>query len=249
VWQARAGPPIEPRDDALLLGGPTDGVFTFFGGRREGRAFDDLWVREREVWRRLTPPGGPGPIQHGAAALDPSRRRIVVFGGAAGAAMSRTTYEWDGAVWHEFAVPGPAPRVGHGMAWSQQDGGVLLYGGFAEGQRFRDLWRWNGSSWRLLTESGPTYTEGPVVTEADRGIYVIGPGLDDPAPSNVRVCRWNGEIFVSAGPARPPLRIGAGAVYDRTRRILVLWGGSTEQGEADPRLWEFDGVAWHDRPR
>lgn len=250
VWRAREGPPVQPREDALLVPSPTKGSVTLFGGRREGKAFDDLWVYKRNEWHHLRPSGGPGPIQHGAAALDPRRARIVYFGGAVGSALSPKTYEWDGERWHEFSVPGPTPRVGHGMAWWEQDGSVLLYGGFSDRERYRDLWSWNGSSWKLLTEHGPTYTEGPVVAEADRGIYIVGPGLDDSLQPNVRTWRWDGKEFVSAGSAkRPPFRIGAGAVYDRARRVLVLSGGSTESGEADPLLWEFDGLEWRDRTR
>jgi hypothetical protein len=248
-WQASPGPPIEPRDDALLLPGPKEGALTLFGGRREGQAFDDVWVRESETWRRVEAEGGPGPIQHGAAALDPVRQRIVVFGGAVGSTLGRKTHEWDGARWHEFEVEGPAPRVGHGMAWSRQDGGVLLYGGFADEQRFRDLWRWDGASWKRLAENGPTYTEGPVVAQAERGLFVIGPGLDEPPPSTVAAWNWNGEAFVPAGAARPPLRIGAAAVYDRARGVLVLWGGSSGAGEPDASLWEFDGREWREPSR
>ena len=217
-WRSRSGPPLVPREDALLVGTPGDSMLMLIGGRRDGIAFSDLWRFDGRGWSQAPVAGGPGAIQHGAAAYDPVRRRVVVFGGAVGRTFGGNTYEWDGARWHELSVPGPAPRVGHGMAWSEADGGVVLYGGFA-GERFRDLWKWDGRTWSRLANDGPTFTEGHVVTEADSGIFIVGPGLGD----TKRVAAWHwhrGELRAVAG-ALPPLAVGATATYDRTRVVVV----------------------------
>jgi hypothetical protein len=240
-WQRQAGPPTSPRDDALLVYNSSDSALILLGGRRSGQAFADVWRRDHAGWRTIAATGGPGAIQHGAAAYDPVRRRVVVFGGAVGRAFSGRTYEWEGARWQVFDVPGPAPRVGHGMAWSQADGGVLLYGGFRENQ-FRDLWKWDGTRWQQLSNAGPTYTEGHVVAESDSGIYIVGPGVENAA--SVRVWRWHRGAFTPLGPAGPPLRVGATATYDRARRILLYWGGSTDAGGPGATTHQFDGVRW-----
>jgi hypothetical protein len=175
TWRDLPGPAWTPREDALLVNTGDALSLTLVGGRRDGTAHEDVWRFDGRAWHGVPATGGPGPVQHAAAAYDPARRRVVVFGGAAGRTLGQRTFEWDGARWHEFDAPGPAPRVGHGMAWSQADGGVLLYGGFAK-EQFRDLWKW--------------------------------------------------------------------AVYDRKRRVLVYWGGSTPGTAPSAAIHEFDGSRW-----
>ncbi len=240
-WRSLPGPPLTPREDALLLYNSTDSSLTLMGGRREGVAYADIWRFDGSTWHAVPTEGGPGPIQHGAAAYDPVRRRVVVFGGAVGRTVGGKTYEWDGSRWHEFDVPGPAPRVGHGMAWSQADGGVLLYGGFSENQ-FRDLWKWGGVQWEQIASEGPTFTEGHVVAEADSGVYIVGPGLGE--ASTVRVWHWHDGSFTPLGEAGPALKVGAAAVYDRSHRILHYWGGSDGTGGPSSAMHVFDGKRW-----
>jgi hypothetical protein len=230
-----------PREDALLVFSAADSTLLLFGGRRAGKVFDDVWRRAGSTWRAVPAQGGPGAIQHGAAAYDPVRRRVVVFGGAVGREFSNRTFEWDGARWHAIDAPGPLPRVGHGMAWSAADGGVLLYGGFRE-QQFRDLWKWDGVRWQQLSADGPTFTEGHVVAEADSGVYVVGPGLTD--ASTVRVWRWQRGAFHAVGSAGPARRTGATATYDRKRSVLLYWGGSDETHVPSAAIQEFDGRRW-----
>ena len=242
TWRAQPGPPIPVREDALLVHDDATGTLTLMGGRRDGTAFNDIWQFDGTSWRELPLVGGPGPIQHGAAAYDPVRRRVVVFGGAVGRTLNDSTYEWDGARWHAFASSGPTPRVGHGMAYSRQDGGVLLYGGFGA-EQFRDLWRWDGTRWTLLAADGPTFTEGHVIAEAGVGIFIVGAGTD--GAKNIRAWQWRDGAFHAASPAGPPLRVGATATYDRSRQTLLYWGGR-EQASNGPSasIHEFDGTAW-----
>ena len=240
-WHSRSGPPILPREDGLLLGTPGDSSLTLIGGRRDGTVFSDVWRFDGRMWSRVSAIGGPGAIQHGAAAYDPVRRRIVVFGGAVGRTFGGHTYEWDGTRWHAFAVPGPAPRVGHGMAWSEADGGVLLYGGFA-GERFRDLWKWDGQRWSRLADGGPTFIEGHVIAEADSGIFIVGPGLAD--ATRVRAWRWHRGAFRAVGDALAPLAVGATATYDRTRGVLVYWGGRAADGASRTPVYELMRERW-----
>jgi hypothetical protein len=236
--------PLVPREDALLVEAPVSNDtarLMLLGGRRQGTVFGDVWQRSNGAWSQVVAEGGPGPLEHAAAAYDPVRARIVVFGGASGRTLSDRTWEFDGTRWHAIDAPGPAPRVGHGMVWSRQDGGILMYGGFGE-DRFRDLWKWDGVRWQRLAGDGPTFTEGHVVAAADTGIFVVGPGLGD--EPGVRVWQWRDGRFMQVGPSGPPLRVGATAVYDRSRRVLVLWGGSDADGRPDPTVHEFDGAAW-----
>lgn len=243
-WEAQSGPPIAVREDALLLEGPRPGTMTLIGGRRDGVVFQDVWTRENGRWRRSSESGGPGAIQHGAAAIDRARQRIVVFGGGVGTTMSGRTWEWDGLQWHQFDVAGPDARVGHGMAWSAVDSGVVLYGGFSPQGSYRDLWRWDGARWTRLSTDGPTHTEGALVSEAAHGIYVVGAGLSPAAGAPVRAWTWDGRTFRPASEPGPPLRIGASTLFDRARGAVVLFGGSDDQGTPTADTWELAGRTW-----
>lgn len=135
----------------------------------------------------------------------------------------------------------PAARVGHGMAWSDADGAVVLYGGFAA-EPFRDLWKWDGATWSQLAANGPTVTEGHVVTEAEHGVYIVGPGLG--RETRARVWQWRAGAFQQVAEAGPPLLVGATATFDRGRGVLIYWGGRGETGEPSTVINEFDGTRW-----
>lgn len=241
AWSSSPGPDMVAREDALLVSDGSSQGLTLIGGRRDGHVHADVWRGDGAMWKQVNTTGGPGPIEHGAAAFDPKRKRVVVFGGGTGRTRGAKTWEWTGERWLEFEVPGPAPRVGHGMAWSEADGGVLLYGGFAA-EQFRDLWRWDGRAWLRLTDQGPTFTEGHVVAEAPAGIYIVGPGRTDAA--TVRAWQWRDGAFHAAGGDGPRMRLGATATFDRTRRALIYWGGSDPAGTPSETVQEFDGSRW-----
>lgn len=226
AWRSKPGPPIAPREDALLVGDPATDSLWLYGGRRSGVVFADLWLYDGKVWRLLDANGAPGALEHAAAALDRDHRGLVIFGGAIGRSTSGRTWTWNGTTWVAFEALGPAPRVGHGMAWSRVDSAVVLYGGFSADQ-YRDLWRWDGSRWSLLSSEGPTHTEGHVVAEATGGITVAGPGLQE--SSQLKVWHWDGKAFHQQ-PAEGAVRIGATAVFDRRRARLMYWGGATGAG-------------------
>lgn len=225
-WRSRPGPPIAPREDALLVGDASSDSLWLYGGRRSGVVYADLWLFDGSTWRLLDAHGAPGSLEHAAAALDRDQRHLVIFGGASGRSTSGRTWEWNGLTWIAFDAQGPAPRVGHGMAWSVADSAVVMYGGFGA-ERYRDLWRWDGSTWSLLSSEGPTHTEGQVVAEANGGITVTGPGLEESA--RFTVWHWDGKAFRQR-QGEGPLRVGATAVYDRRRQTLTYWGGATPAG-------------------
>jgi hypothetical protein len=223
TWRSRPGPPIEPREDALLVSAPGSDSLWLYGGRRSGVVYSDLWLFDGRTWHLLDGNAAPGALEHAAAAFDHDQRHLVLFGGAVGGRTSGRTWEWNGITWIAFDGQGPAPRVGHGLAWSVADSAVVVYGGFGA-EQYRDLWRWDGARWSLLSSDGPTYIEGHVVAESERGISVLGPGLQEGAP--IRVWDWDGTAFHQRAAAGPPVRVGATASFDRRRGLLMYWGGS-----------------------
>jgi hypothetical protein len=242
-WRSLPGPPIAPREDALLVSDPASSRVWLYGGRRRDQVFSDLWLFDGTSWQLLDADGAPGALEHAAAAWDRERRRLIVFGGAVARATSGRTWVYDGIRWTNFDAAGPAPRVGHGMTWSSAEDAVVLYGGFGA-EQFRDLWQWDGSRWHLLASEGPSYTEGHVVTEAKDGIHIVGTGLNQ-SDTLVRVWHWDGKAFHVMGGTGPSSRVGATATWDARRGALVYWGGSTTSGAVDARPpSEFVASRW-----
>jgi hypothetical protein len=234
-----------PREDGHLVALTPTRDLLLVGGRRDGMIHADTW-RYDTTWHVVrTTATTPGRLEHAAAAFDPNRREVVLFGGGLGSApgqLSRQTGILKDSSWslttHAF---GPAARVGHGMTWSRQHGGVLMYGGFATTGSFRDLWRWDGLRWHLVDSLGPTHTEGPALVGTDQGTLLFGAGLDAPPGQPLRVWRWreNDGWRPIASSGGPPLRIGQQLVYDARRGVVVVLGGNLPGQGATSEVWEY----------
>ncbi len=137
------------RELGVLFGGDPGGL---------GGPLADTWEWDGEVWAQVTPPAGepsPSPRVGHAMAYDPGRRRVVLFGGGTGSSDT-STWEWDGATWHEFiageGTTSPSTRGGHAMAFDPARGRVVLFGGNDAGQNSRaDTWEWDGAHWIEVT--------------------------------------------------------------------------------------------------
>ena len=251
-WRVASTVPaaIGPREDVLLVWDSRRRVLVLHGGRRGGEVLRDTWEWDGTTWGERKPATSPPPLEHAAAAFDPQRGRVVLFGGSQRGRPEPfdATWEWDGAVWHDrsAATPRPAARLGHGMAWSPALGGAVLYGGFnAQGQR-RDLWLWNGATWRVVNERGPADTEGALIAAGDLGVMIVGRASErEPA---ARVFRFLAGAWSGPGSTGPPMLVGQSAMYDASRRQFVVFGGhEPNRPAADPTVWEFDGTAWRRR--
>ena len=251
-WRVAATVPaaVGPREDVLLVWDARRRVLVLHGGRRAGQVWRDTWEWDGKTWTERTTATGPPPLEHAAAAFDADRGRVVVFGGSQRGrpAPFDTTWEWDGTAWHDRSADGPRPaaRVGHAMTWSPVLRGVVLYGGFNTSGSRRDLWLWNGTTWRVVDERGPADTEGALVAAGDQSVMIVGRANErDPA---ARVFQFRGSAWTAAGPAGPPLLVGQSAIFDASRRRLVVFGGhQPDRSAADASVWEFDGSAWHRR--
>ncbi len=112
------------------------GRAVLFGGQRPtaGIAEEDLadtWEWDGVNWTQLQPTDSPSARAGHAMAYDPSRKRVVLFGG-----FSNTTgelndaWEWDGVTWQRAPhTPGPQGRVEHAMAYDPIRKRLVLFGG------------------------------------------------------------------------------------------------------------------------
>lgn len=89
-WSQLRALPEERRQPTLVL---TDRGLVMIGGCCPAPLDVLLWSGER--WRRLEVAGGPSPRQHHAAAWDPERRVVVLFGGEPGDQRTELDETWE----------------------------------------------------------------------------------------------------------------------------------------------------------
>ncbi len=100
-----------------------------------------------------TTPGvasGPDPtLGDFAAAWDPTRETLVLFGGAAGRRTSQETWEWRRGEWRRPKVDrSPAPRSLAQMTWVPPLDGMLVTGGLGRERPFYDLACYRRGAWQ-----------------------------------------------------------------------------------------------------
>ncbi len=107
-----------------------------FGGEAAGSALRaDTWEWDGADWTQVADTG-PGPSL--AFAMTFGAGATLLFGGVtsppppvAAEALSRLSWEWDGAHWTLRQDMGPAPRWGHALAFDSARGRAVLFGGFS----------------------------------------------------------------------------------------------------------------------
>ena len=102
---------------------------------------------------RTTPGTASGPdgmLSTAAVAWDPTRKTLVVFGGAVGKRAVADTWEWRDGVWKRVKVKSKPAARGHAkMTWAPPLGGMLVTGGAVKYTHFYDLALYRGGAWEV----------------------------------------------------------------------------------------------------
>lgn len=151
-WAQRdsTGPP--PRVGHSMTATRGGGVL-MYGGFNEAGQFRDLWRWDGRRWALLDS-GGPA-LSEGPALLRLTGDTIALVAAQTPEASPNPRYRvwlWLSNRWIERGEPGPAARVGHGLAFDPQRRRIVLFGGAAEGagQSFDDVWEFDGNAWRRI---------------------------------------------------------------------------------------------------
>ena len=221
-------------------------VHVLFGGRIGSTNIDETWEWNGVTWQQhAAAPGDRHPsarFTH-AMAYDPSRRRIVLFGGTSGLDNPlRDTWEWDGARWHSFEISGvwPAARRSPNLAFVPNRGTVVLLGGYDA----RDTWEWNGQSWSHLANAQAVLIDRRAHGFAydnlrNRGVLFGG-------NPNKKHDTWEFDVpnlhWALVSTTGPTGREGPAMAYDTVHKGCVLFGGHGTTYYND--TWEWDGAVW-----
>jgi hypothetical protein len=105
-----------------------------FGGEAGSGLRADTWEWDGAHWTQAADTG-PGPAH--ASAMTFVGGPTLLFGGVTDSpgpiveALSRLSWEWDGAQWTLRQDMGPTPRWGHALAFDSARGRAVLFAGFS----------------------------------------------------------------------------------------------------------------------
>lgn len=205
----------------------------------------DTWEWDGTNWTQLSPLVAPPGRYSSALAYDPTRQRIVLFGGRDNN-LPKTyadTWEWDGTNWTLMSpATAPSAREDHALAF---DGSrVVLFGGSGNA----DTWLWDGSVW--TTASPATVPSArdkcSMLYDPNRGKAILFGGWDYSIGPLSDTWEWDGTTWTQLSPAtQPPARDQAALAYDNTRNAVVLFGGYNNFSNATfGDTWEWNGSDW-----
>ncbi len=203
-------------------------------------------------WQNLDFPVLPSPRVGSSLVLNPLNKIALLFGG-----INSTTGElndfWltDGLSWMQFQTPhSPEPRSDASMAYDEAHQMAVLFGGIGDGELFGDTWLFNGIDWirqQPLVSPSPR-TGASMAYDAERNVSILFGGLTNTGEKLNDALNemwiWDGETWQQQFPTTfPPARWGAQMVYDRARKSIILFGGSSGGGFLED-TWLWDGASW-----
>ena len=203
-------------------------------------------------WQRVkTKTGGDDRVDH-AMAYDSRRNVTVLFGGRQENFLYGDTMEWNGSRWTVVGQAGPSARYGHAMAYDAKRKVVVMFGGVdSKGKFLEDLWTWDGQTWREINQSGqrPYPRMGHAMAyDSRRKLVVMVGGLHDDGAVSPSTWEWNGSKWSHRGnfyyPDGPEPRYGHAMTYDSDNDVVLMHGGTHEDGSMSPSTWEWDGGEW-----
>ena len=206
------------------------------------RLFADTWAWDGTRWTEVPGPQPPARVE-AAAAWDPKRKRMVLFGGYTWKAGVRErlqdTWEFDGAAWARSRPPDRHPlRRRDGLR--SELGQVVLFGGSGATNDTSNLGRH-----RVVGGTGADAARRPLQRGDDRGPggNVLRFGGWDGQSRTADTWRLRGGLWspVKAGDA-PPARNHAAMTHDTKRGCFVLFGGH-DGVNVFGDVWERCGTA------
>ena len=139
AWtQARTPGAPRPRMEYAMAYDSARRVVVLFGGRHAATdtgCFGDTWEYDGVHWRQVYPAASPSAREGSAAAYDPVRHVVVLFGGAAFMPSGDGTYfddtwEYDGTTWTQIPTTTQPPAMeDHTMTWDESLDAVVLFAG------------------------------------------------------------------------------------------------------------------------
>ena len=189
------------------------------------------------AWTGLQPSLDPPTSRWGHSAVyDNVRRRMIVFGGAAGAPLNDVwARALDGSQeWTKLAPVGPAPsaRFWHSAVYDELADRMIVFGG-DDGGYVNDVWAlsFSSSDWSLILPNGappPSRREHAAIYDPVENRMIVYGGYRGTRLNDIWELRLSGppewSQVITSGDL-PPDRSGHAAVYDSAAQRMVVFGG------------------------
>jgi hypothetical protein len=235
------------------------GRMIVFGGDN-GTQLADAWelsLGKAPTWTRLAPTGAPAARALHGAVYDPTRDRMVIFGGRGTSPMNDTwelTFSGELA-WHQLAPTGtpPSPREDVSAVFDGTRGRMLVFGGADLGGVYNDLWSLSlvgTPAWTKLTPAGTAPTArgaAHMVYDAEHDRVIVYGGFDNlflPLGDAYALTFGTTPTWTKLAPSGTPPspRFAAASLYDAARSRLLLSGGTDfDSYFADTQALQFYG--------
>jgi hypothetical protein len=216
------------------------------------------WLRTGTTWSQPTwvTPSARG---RAAAAYDPVRGKVVVFGGQTAASSSATplpntlneTWEWDGHRWTQvLATTPPSVRAGQWADYDSSRQTVIMFGGGTyDGVTrtwYADLYEYDGSAWTAapLATGRVGVIDSAMAYDAHADQIVTFGGATAAKVNLQDTWTWDATAgwALKTLATKPGVRRNHVIGYDPIRQRTVLFGGANPGLLTD--VWEWTGAAW-----
>ncbi len=230
------------RQRVILTGGSTP-----IDGGRNFVFFNDLWSFDGARWTKVAETGEK--MSGSQLAYDTNRKRVVSFGGFAGASLDAVRVlvgeEWQ-TIGHHPAMPAAEP----GFVYDTRRDRFVAFGGSdGPGRVHGDTWEFDGTAWRNAEVAGPAARQAHVmVFDSRRGKTVVFGGAlpaERGQPPGALGDTWesDGQAWSERRVAGPAPRQAPGAAFDSRRGLVVIFGGLGSEGFLGD-TWGWDGATW-----
>lgn len=206
-----------------------------FGGESRDVPSSELWAWDGQLWDNLTPTDGPSPSPRTEPGLayDPTRDRVVLFGGS----ETQDTWEWDGERW-ELRDDGstlPVPLDPSAVTYDASRRRVVA---LSLGDT---VWEWDGTQWTGEVSAQTRPAVGSMVYDARHRRLVAVIGTTASSEDRAWVVRDEGWLAL---PAAPPPSLGPAVAYETGLARAVSFGGYAPPDLRDDEMETYYDHTW-----
>jgi hypothetical protein len=236
-----------------------------FGGNNGSAAINETWEFDPTtlLWQQITPVASPGIKAGPYMGYDPSRNKVVVFGGWTGSAFTNDTWEYDPATptWTQ-KFPASPPTVAADAAG--MSGGRLQYdpvrhtlvmcsgrsGTPSSNVDLIAVSEYNGTNWtnRAPTGGPPTVRESAGwIYDPARARFVLFGGQPWTQATLLAFDTWEYDSAANTWTQRTsiggPVGLGMPLAFPWNGKIVAAFGVYNGLVLTPPQQWEWDGTA------
>jgi len=178
-----------------------------------------------------------------SAVWDPTKGRMLVFGGYAGGAISKDlwAYEPIGNTWEQKASA-PVSTYEHSAIWADGLNKMLIYGGLKSGGiSSKDLWAYDPgtNTWSQLANGGTERSGQAVAWNTDAKQLIMTGGHSGQSDFNDTWIYDGATNTWRQGKTFPgTARTGSTLIWSPEEKVAVLYGGEDENGLSD-EVWAY----------